>query len=194
MWLLPIDKGEIIFGGRNIENLKVNERSDIWIWYIFQEIPEYVWIKVKNYVKWILKEKFDEDEIKNRFSMFGLDWDIYKERNFDQHLSWGEKKKIEIIVTLLLWKKLYLLDEVENSLDATSRVLFKNWIKDLSNNWTSFIIVSHNEDLIKLAKNWILLCNWKIEDSGDIETLFSKYVWECKECSFTDNCQHVLKD
>jgi ABC-type multidrug transport system ATPase subunit len=44
------------------------------------------------------------------------------------------KKKIEIIVTLLLEKELYLLDEVENSLDATSRQVFKNWIINLSKN------------------------------------------------------------
>ncbi len=191
--LIPVEKWNIYFKDQDITNLPVYERAKLWIGYIFQEIPEYVWIKINSYVKWILKEKFDEKRISQRFSWFGLDWEQYKDRYFDQHLSGGEKKKIEIIVTLLLEKELYLLDEVENSLDATSRVLFKNWIKELENNWTSFVIVSHNQDLIELASNWILLCNGAIQDKWNIKMLLKKYIGECENCEFIDNCNHNEK-
>jgi chromosome segregation ATPase len=61
----------------------------------------------------------------------------------------------------LLERDIYLLDEIETSLDANSRQVLIDFIKQKSN--TSFIIVSHNQDMIKLADEALLLCNGKIQ-------------------------------
>lgn len=189
IWLVK-SKWEIIFEGKNIQYLEVFERANLWISYIMQEIPEYTWITVYNYLKNILKDKFDEDKLSKLFDLFWLNYENYKKRNFDQHLSWWEKKKIEIITNFMMDKKLYLLDEVEASLDATSRSILINLIKEKEKNWTSFIIVSHNQDLIQTASNWILLCNGSIQENWDIKTIFKMYVGECEDCKLLDNCNH----
>ena len=181
---------DINFDNKNIKDLKVYERSNNWMSYIMQETPEYTWITVYNYIKNIVKDKFDEKEVSKLFDLFGLDYENYKKRGFNQHLSWWEKKKIEIITNFMMDKKLYLLDEVEASLDATSRVILINLILEKAKNWTSFIIVSHNQDLIETASKWILLCNQKIQKKWNVKELFKKYVWECDNCIKQDNCLH----
>ena len=184
-------KWEIIYEWKDISDLDISERVNSWIAYIMQEVPEYTWIKVYDYVKNILDfhKKFDEAKVTELFDMFGLDWNIYKERNFDTHLSWWEKKKIEIITTFLMDKKLYLLDEIEASLDATSRDILTKLIKKMNLEWKSFIIVSHNQDLIKLASNALLLCNWKKQVYWNTDTILDLYLWRCENCNLPNNCE-----
>jgi len=124
MWLYEVN-WKILFNNKEIQDLEIFERAKDGIWYIMQEIPEYAWISVETYMKWILENKYDEDYIAKQFDMFWLDFSIYKNRNFDSKLSWWEKKKIEIITTFMLDKQLYLLDEVETWLDVTSRNILK---------------------------------------------------------------------
>lgn len=189
MWLYKISWWKIIFNNEEIQDLAVSERSKKGIWYIMQEIPEYAGISVETYMKWILKDKYDETYITKQFSIFGLDFKIYKNRNFDSKLSWWEKKKIEIITTFMLDRQLYLLDEVETGLDVTSRDILKTMILEEMKLWKSFIIVSHYEDLIKIAQNWILLCNGKIQNEWPVEQIFQKYTWKCENCEIQNNCK-----
>ncbi len=180
---------EILLNGENIENLKVEERAKKWIWYIMQEVPEYVWISIFMYVKAILKDKFDQKKLEEYFDLFWLNWDTYKNRNLDTHLSGGEKKKVEIITNFMMDKEIYLLDEIETALDATSRQILIDIIKQKKENWTSFIIVSHNQDLINLSDNGLLLCNWKVQEAGEIEKLNNLYLWKCENCLSQNNCK-----
>ena len=187
MWLYNWD-WKIIFNGEEIQELEIFERANKWIGYIMQEVPEYTGISVAQYVKGILKDKFDEQKINEQFDLFGLDWETYKTRNFDSHLSWWEKKKVEIIVSFMLDKQIYLLDEVETSLDATSRNILKNMILEQQKQGKSFIIVSHHEELVKLAETAILLCNGQIQEKWNTEDLYNKYTWSCIECGLKNNC------
>ena len=182
IWLEKVDKWNIFFEWKEITNLSVYDRAKLWIWYIMQEIPEYVWIKIQQYVKGILKDRFDELTIQNKFRELWLEWDFYKDRYFDSKLSWWEKKKIEIIVSFLLDRKIYLLDEIETSLDVNSLQIVKNWILDMKSKWKSFIIVSHTSDLLKLWNRWIVLCKWSIDLYWDVEILLKKYFDRCLYC------------
>ena len=188
IWLVK-NNWEILFNGENIENLKVEEKANKWIWYIMQEVPEYVWISIFMYVKAILKDKFDQKKLEKYFDLFWLNWDTYKNRNLDTHLSGGEKKKVEIITNFMMDKEIYLLDEIETALDATSRQILIDIIKQKKENWTSFIIVSHNQDLINLSDYGLLLCNGKTQKAGEIKELNELYLWKCENCSLPNNCK-----
>lgn len=183
-------KWDMVFDNQNIENLKIHERANTWIAYIMQEIPEYTWITVYNYIKNILKDKFDKQKILELFELFWLDFETYKERNFDQHLSWWEKKKIEIITNFMMDNKLYILDEVETSLDATSRTILKDLISKKAQNGVSFIVISHNDDLISIATNGILLCEGKVQESWKVDKLLKKYLSSCKNCKENNNLEN----
>lgn len=215
IWLNKIEKNwEIIFRDaennlENISELEIFEKSWKWISYIMQEIPEYTWISVENYVKKILeknilknwekiflnweKNLFEDkkifSDIKKLFLDFWLDFEVYKNRYFDSHLSWWERKKIEIITNFLMNKDLYLLDEIEASLDATSKDVLIKLIKKENEKWKTFVIVSHSKDILELAENWILMCNWKIQEEWKNNILLKKYFWECDWCGDCNNCE-----
>jgi ABC-type transport system involved in cytochrome bd biosynthesis fused ATPase/permease subunit len=75
-----------------------------------------------------------------------------------------------------------LLDEIEASLDATSRDVLIKLILEYQKNWKTFIVVSHSKDILELASNWILLCTWKIDASWDNSKLLKKYFNSCESC------------
>ena len=183
IWLEKANKWKIFFEWKDITNLSIYDRAKLWIWYIMQQIPDYIWIKVQQYVKGILKDKFGELVVENKFKELWLNREFYKDRYFDSNLSWWEKKKIEIIVTFLLNKKIYLLDEIETSLDATSLQIVKKRILDMKSNWKSFIIVSHTSNLLDLWDRWMILCNWKIDSYWDVKKLLKKYLGKCLCCN-----------
>jgi len=209
IWLNKIEKNwEVLFWKdeelENISDLEIFEKSEKWISYIMQEIPEYTWVSVENYVKKILekawkisenseKNFFNEEEIfpevKKLFLDFWLDFEVYRSRYFDSHLSWWERKKIEIVTNFLMDKNLYLLDEIEASLDATSRDVLIKLIKKENKKWKTFIIVSHSKDILELAENWVLLCNWRIQEDWENNILLKKYFGECEWCGDCNNCK-----
>jgi len=165
-----------------LNELDIPERANSWISYIMQEVPEYTGIPVETYLKWILKEKFDLENVSKLFEDFGLSYETYKTRFFDSHLSGWERKKVEIITNFLMDKDLYLLDEIEASLDATSRDVLIKLILRENKKWKTFIIVSHSKDILELAENWILLCSWKIDQIWENSKLLKKYFWSCEGC------------
>ncbi len=181
IWLNKVS-GDIFLKDKNLLDLSIPERANLWISYIMQEIPEYTWIPVETYLKWILKDKFDMEKVSKLFEDFGLNYEVYKTRFFDSHLSGWERKKVEIITNFLMDKDLYLLDEIEASLDATSRDVLIKLILEYQKNWKTFIIVSHSKDILNLASNWILLCNWKIDLYWKNILLLKKYFNNCEGC------------
>ena len=166
--------------GESLQELFIPERSNLGVNYIMQEIPEYTGVSVETYLKWVLKDKFDLEKVSKMFDDFGLDYQVYKTRYFDSHLSWWERKKVEIITNFLMDKDLYLLDEIEASLDANSRQILIDLILSYQQKEKTFIIVSHSKDILQLAQNWILLCNWEIEDFWENSKLLKKYFWSCE--------------
>jgi len=187
IWLNKVS-WEIFVNDSDITKLDIPERANSGISYIMQEIPEYTGIPVETYLKWILKDKFDLEKVSKMFEDFGLNFETYKTRFFDSHLSGWERKKVEIITNFLMDKDLYLLDEIEASLDATSRDVLIKLILEYRKNWKTFIIVSHSKDILELASRWILLCSWKIDASGENSKLLRKYFWSCEGCE-GDNCK-----
>jgi len=181
IWLNKIE-WEILFWEKNIWELSIPERAKSGISYIMQEIPEYTGIPVETYLKWILKDKFILENVSKLFEDFGLSYETYKTRFFDSHLSGWERKKVEIITNFLMDKDLYLLDEIEASLDATSRDVLIKLIKSENKKWKTFIIVSHSKDILELAENWILLCSWRIDIIWENSKLLKKYFWSCEGC------------
>lgn len=183
IWLNDVS-WDIILSWESLNEISIPDRANMWISYIMQEIPEYTWISVETYLKWILKDKFNIENISKLFEDFGLNFEVYKSRYFDSHLSGWERKKIEIITNFLMDKDLYLLDEIEVSLDATSRDVLIKLIKKLNKEWKTFIIVSHSKDILEIADNWILLCNWLIDIIWENKILLKKYLWSCDWCEW----------
>ncbi len=71
--------------------------------------------------------------------------------------SGGEKKRLELLQILLLKPKLVILDEIDSGLDKSGRELIVKVINELKDQGSSFIIISHYEQLIEKLEAEIVL-------------------------------------
>jgi len=186
MGIYPISNGELFLDGENITSNTISERAAKGIGYAFQAPPRFKGLQVRDLLSIATRggqsqttTKHDENE--NR--LFALLADVglcakdYINRELNASFSGGELKRVEIASILARNLKVALFDEPEAGIDLWSfqklTETFKT-LNDVSN--TTIVIISHQERILRLADEVILICGGKIADVtspdkilGDIE-------------------------
>lgn len=176
------DEGEIIFEGKDITNLSINERANIGIGFAFQQPVKFKGITVYDLLKIASKKDINKKEACNILSKVGLCAKEYVDREVNSSLSGGELKRIEIATVALRASKLTIFDEPEAGIDLWS---FNNLIEVFKNmrniiKGTSMII-SHQERILNIADEIILMKNGKIEKIGDSREILNS-AEKIKDC------------
>lgn len=171
-----LEKGEIIFEDKNINELSTNERFKLGIFMSFQNPVEIDGITLTNFLRTSynisknknLNVKQFHDLLTEKLDFLGLDHK-FRSRYLNKGFSGGEKKKIELLQLLLFEPKLAILDEIDSGLDIDSLKLVSKVIDKLnSSNKTSFLIITHNPKLLSYinANEVHILKKGKIVESG----------------------------
>ncbi len=179
MGLIKPTNGKIILNDKDITNLPIHERANLGISYAFQTPVTFKGLTVKNLFDAVKKDT-EFETIKSYLRKVGLCAREYINRDFDDTLSGGERKRIEI--ALILYKNgiLNIFDEPEAGIDLWS---FDNLIKIFKNknkNKTT-IIISHQEKILKQADEFIILNNGKISNNRHFLKNIKKPCKNCKE-------------
>lgn len=179
MGLIKPTNGKIILNDKDITNLPIHERANLGISYAFQTPVTFKGLTVKNLFD-AAKKDTEFETIKSYLRKVGLCAREYINRDFDDTLSGGERKRIEI--ALILYKNgiLNIFDEPEAGIDLWS---FDNLIKIFKNknkNKTT-IIISHQEKILKQADEFIILNNGKISNNRHFLKNIKKPCKNCKE-------------
>ena len=171
-----IIKGDILFEGEKINDLKPNEIAKKGIFMSFQ-IPEVIpGITNAEFLKSaktsIIGEKVNLFEFANE-----LDENMYKlninkdyiNREVNVGFSGGEKKKNEILQMLTLNPKLAILDETDSGLDVDAIKTVSKGIKLFKNEHNSVLIITHNTKIIEdLDVDYVhILVDGKIVKTGN---------------------------
>ena len=115
-------------------------------------------IKVCEFIKLILEiKKCKENRLDDLINKFNLNVHLNKKIS---SLSFGTKQKVLLIISLIEDAEIYLFDEPLNGLDNVSIKVFLSEIETLYNSNKIVIIVTHEEERIKLFNTKII----KIED------------------------------
>jgi putative ABC transport system ATP-binding protein len=85
--------------------------------------------------------KLDRTKLRRLLLYLGFENDVLT-MNFED-LSGGEKQRIGIIMSVLIGKDIYLLDEITSSLDATLKEKVANYFLE-HKDWT-LLIISHDD-------------------------------------------------
>lgn len=121
-------------------------------------------------------DKFDEKYIKNindLFIAFGIEGD---KNRFLSEYSHGMLKKLCIIAGLSYFPKIIILDEPFNGLDPEYSILLIDIIKRLSKDGITFIITSHNLEIIDdIAVKLLILINGCQRYFGDKNKLLNTF-------------------
>ena len=151
-----ITKGDILFEGEKINDLKPNEIAKKGIFMSFQ-IPEVIpGITNAEFLKSaktsITGEKVNlfefANELDDNMDKLNINKD-YINREVNVGFSGGEKKKNEILQMLTLNPKLAILDETDSGLDVDAIKTVSKGIKLFKNENNAVLIITHSTKLLK---------------------------------------------
>ena len=161
------DSGKIIFNGKDITNLSIDKRAKLGIGFAFQQPVKFKGITVYDLLKIASKKEITKVEACNILSKVGLCAKEYVDREVNSSLSGGELKRIEIATVVLRESILTIFDEPEAGIDLWS---FNNLIEIFENMRNlikgTTLIISHQERILNIADEVILMKNGKIEKIG----------------------------
>ncbi len=171
-------KGNIIFEGEDITNLKTDEIAKKGIFMSFQSPEEIPGITVTNFLKYA-KNKITgkpvkifqfKDEVKKHMQELQMKPE-YAERSLNVGFSGGEKKKNEILQMLVLNPKLAILDETDSGLDVDAIKTVSKGIEMFKTNENAVLIITHNNKILRnLEPDYVhILVNGKIVKTGTKE-------------------------
>ena len=182
------DSGKIIFDGKDITNMEINERAKLGISFGFQQPVKFKGITVYDLLKIAAHKKITKKEACDALAKVGLCAKEYVDREVNGSLSGGELKRIEIATVVLRGAKLTIFDEPEAGIDLWS---FNNLIevfekmRELIKGTT--LIISHQERILNIADEVILLRAGKIVDRGNSKDILEKELLN-KKCSKAKMC------
>ncbi len=177
------DSGQIIFDGKDITNLEINERAKLGISFAFQQPVKFKGITVYDLLKIASKRYITKKEACEVLSQVGLCAKEYVDREVNSSLSGGELKRIEIATVALRNSKLTIFDEPEAGIDLWS---FNNLIEVFENMRElvkgTTLIISHQERILNIADEVILMRRGKIEKIGNSEEILEKTIKPTINC------------
>ena len=180
--------GRVLFDGRDITGSSITERARLGIGYAFQQPPRYKGLRVRE----LLELASGNTE---KVNTCGLLYDVglcardYLEREIDASLSGGEMKRIEIATVLARKLKLALFDEPEAGIDLWSfQKLAETFRRIHDESDTTIVIITHQERILELADEIVLMTDGTVEENADRRRLLSERVVN-DACRCSVNCE-----
>jgi len=166
--------GSIFFDGEDITNKNITERARAGIAFAFQHPVRFKGIRVLDLLRLATGKNASVAEACEMLSQVGLCAKEYINREVNDSLSGGELKRIEIATVIARSAKLTVFDEPEAGIDLWS---FQNLIKvfrkmhsEISD--SSIIIISHQERILKIADEIVVLKDGRVDRRGTPDELF----------------------
>jgi Fe-S cluster assembly ATP-binding protein len=175
MGLAPPTGGQIFLDGEDITGLSITDRAKRGISYSFQQPPRFKGMKVSDLLTIAAGKALSHDEACSYLTQVGLCARDYLNRDVDTSLSGGEVKRIEIATLLAKNSRLMIFDEPEAGIDLWSFARLTETFRELhEKGGRTILIISHQERIIRLADEIILIANGEIAGRGTADELYPK--------------------
>lgn len=167
--------GQIFLDGEDITGLSITDRAKRGISYSFQQPPRFKGMKVSDLLTIAAGKALSHDEACSYLTQVGLCARDYLDRDVDTSLSGGEVKRIEIATLLAKNSRLMIFDEPEAGIDLWSFARLTETFRELhEKGGRTILIISHQERIIRLADEIILIANGEIAGRGTADELYPK--------------------
>ena len=167
--------GEVLFQGKNLFDLKPEERARAGVFLGFQypiEIPgvansqflrlAYNTVQVERGKEELDPLEFD-DFVREKMKLLEMNPD-FLDRSVNEGFSGGEKKRNEILQMALLEPKLAILDETDSGLDIDALRVVAGGVNQLANKDNAVVLVTHYQRLL----NYIVPDSVHVMESGRV--------------------------
>ena len=167
--------GQSFLDGEDITGLSITDRAKRGISYSFQQPPRFKGMKVSDLLTIAAGKALSHDEACSYLTQVGLCARDYLNRDVDTSLSGGEVKRIEIATLLAKNSRLMIFDEPEAGIDLWSFARLTETFRELhEKGGRTILIISHQERIIRLADEIILIANGEIAGRGTADELYPK--------------------
>lgn len=167
--------GQILLDGEDITGLSITDRAKRGISYSFQQPPRFKGMKVSDLLTIAAGKPLSHDEACSYLTQVGLCARDYLSRDVDTSLSGGEVKRIEIATLLAKNSRIMIFDEPEAGIDLWSFARLTETFRELhEKGGRTILIISHQERIIRLADEIILIANGEIAGRGTADELYPK--------------------
>ena len=171
--------GKIIFNGTDITDKSVTERAKMGVGYAFQQPPRFKGLTVRSLLSLAHGSELPEDQCCSYLTKVGLCSKDYLNREVDTSLSGGEVKRIEIATLMARELDLAIYDEPEAGIDLWSfTMLVESFKAMMSDRKESIIIISHQERIMQLADEIVVIADGKIRNQGPKDEVFPRLMGE----------------
>lgn len=164
--------GKILLNGNDITNKDITERARMGISFAFQQPIRFKGITVKDLLSLATEKPLSDGELSVLLHKVGLCAKDYLDREINSALSGGEIKRIEIATVLARNTPLAVFDEPEAGIDLWSFTNLIQTFTDLKNEKkATLVIISHQERILSIADEVIVLSGGKVEKQGPAEKI-----------------------
>ena len=175
MGLVTPTAGQIIWNGEDVTGLSITERARRGISYGFQQPPRFKGLKVRDLLTIAAGKPLGHDEACAYLMKVGLCARDYLDRDVDTSLSGGEVKRIEIATILARDAQLMVFDEPEAGIDLWSFARLTETFRQLHDEGgRTIIIISHQERIIRLADEIVLIADGQVAGRGSVEEIYPR--------------------
>ena len=170
--IIKPDSGSVLLDGEDITDLSVTERAKKGISFAFQQPVRFKGITVHDLIRLASNKDISISDACDYLSQVGLCARDYIEREVNASLSGGELKRIEIATVLARETKVSLFDEPEAGIDLWSFSNLINVFEKLHDTLGgSIIIISHQERILNIADDVIVIASGKVKAQGNKESI-----------------------
>lgn len=182
MGIIKPTSGRILFNGQDITDFDITQRAKMGFSFAFQQPVKFKGLKVSDLLRLASADK--KVSLAPFLTSVGLCSKQYLNRELNGELSGGELKRIEIASVLARNSQVNIFDEPEAGIDLWSFSGLVGTFKEFQKkNNTIFIMISHQEKMIELAENIVLISNGEVVKRGKIEDQdLGNFYKSCKGC------------
>ena len=161
--LYEVTEGEAWFNGKNLLEMKPEDRAHEGLFLSFQYPVEIPGVSMTNFMKAAVNEKrkFQGLEplhgsdfmklMREKRKIVDLDSKL-SHRSVNEGFSGGEKKRNEIFQMAMLEPKLSILDETDSGLDVDAMRIVAEGVNKLRTPETSCIVITHYDRLLEMIR------------------------------------------
>ena len=175
------DSGKIIFNGIDITQKSMDERARLGITLAWQEPARFEGLSILDYILLGSVQK-GHTLAEEYLEQMRLTPSEYRSRQADKTLSGGERKKVELASVLAMKPKLAILDEPDSGIDMLSQEAVIHLIREIKGYGGSVILITHDEEVIKIADRAALMCSGLAFKIGSPAEIIDYYKEHCKPC------------
>jgi Fe-S cluster assembly ATP-binding protein len=192
MGIFSPSSGGIYLNGEDITQLSISERAHRGISYAFQQPPRFKGLTIEDLIK-IARPGIDQLALRGTMRDVGLCPEDYLSRDVGPGLSGGDVKRVEIAQVLARGAEVTIFDEPEAGVDlwTIQKLIGILYSKFKDNPDALTIIITHNENILRICDEIIVIANGMVEARGSREEVWP-LIKDDVECKMKEQCGELL--